>query len=55
MTRPTFHDFLKKALSDSDVRTEYEALAFIICTFFILVCTIAGFKALPGQERGFKV
>ena len=27
MTRPTFHDFRKKALRDSNVRTEYESLA----------------------------
>ena len=27
MTRPTFHDFKKKALSDPDVRAEYETLS----------------------------
>ena len=27
MTRPTFHDFKKKALSDPDVRAEYESLS----------------------------
>lgn len=27
MTRPTFHDFKKKALSDPGVREEYEALS----------------------------
>ena len=27
MTRPTFHDFKKKALRDPDVRAEYEALS----------------------------
>jgi transcriptional regulator with XRE-family HTH domain len=27
MTRPTFHDFKKKELSDPDVRAEYEALS----------------------------
>ena len=27
MTRPTFHDFKKKALSDPDVRAEYELLS----------------------------
>jgi len=27
MTRPTFHDFKKKALRDSDVRAEYESLS----------------------------
>jgi transcriptional regulator with XRE-family HTH domain len=27
MTRPTFHDFKKKALRDPDVRAEYESLS----------------------------
>ena len=27
MNRPTFHDFKKKALSDPDVRAEYESLS----------------------------
>ncbi|MEA3360059.1 MAG: helix-turn-helix transcriptional regulator [Thermodesulfobacteriota bacterium] len=27
MTRPTFYDFKKKALSDPDVRAEYESLS----------------------------